>query len=291
MNSTITLHPKQSEIFSEIFLKDIVQNIVAVTSRGWGKSFLAATCATNAIFELMQLDESVPNKNVLIIAPTYTQVSEIYFPLLIYELGLSGYCLKYSRDAGRLWFPKNVELKLISFEAIERLRGSGAYYVVNDEIRDWAKTPGAKEAWESIIQPTIVTRWSPKQAKQYGSPRSGRSLTISTPKGYDYLYEMFTFQDTDVTWKSYQLDYTTSPLLDPVEIERIRHNIDPIRFAREYLASFQESGNNVFYCFDRKLHIRNDLEWFKMNDEGDIIEDIHIGIDLLVDIKFGELRG
>ena len=81
----ITLHPGQSQIFSDLFITKSIRNAVAVTSRGWGKSHLAATCAVQAIFELLQLHPSIPNKNVFIIAPTYAQVTDIYFPLLMYQ--------------------------------------------------------------------------------------------------------------------------------------------------------------------------------------------------------------
>jgi hypothetical protein len=71
--------------------------------------------------------------------------------------------------------------------------------------------------------------------------------------------------------------------LDPEEIERIRHTIDPLEFGREYLASFSESGNNVFYCFNRKEHVDNSIQDFINRD--DYKEDVHIGIDFNVGIQ------
>lgn len=277
--SAITLHPGQSEIFDDLFVSKTIRNAVGICSRGWGKSFFAGVAAHQAINELLALDASVPNKNVYIIAPTYGQVTDIYYPLLAHQLGLASLAIKDSRDLGRFWFSRGVELRLLSFEAVERMRGLGAYFVVNDEMRDWTKGVGAKEAWESIIQPCIGTRWSPKMAKSMGASSPGRSLTISTPKGYDYLYDMYNFQEKDNTWKSYHFDYTKSPLLDPEEIERAKANIDPMKFAREYLASFKDSGNHVFYCFDRKLHVKNNIQELQDN------EDVHICIDFNVDIQ------
>jgi hypothetical protein len=272
----IELHPGQSQIFSDLFVDKTCRFATAVCSRGWGKSFFAGTAATQATFELLDLHPSVPNKNVFIIAPTYTQVVDIYYPLLAYQLGLEAYCLKSSRDLGRFWFPNDVQLRLVSYEAVERLRGLGAYFVVNDEVSSWTKSLGLKEAWEGIIQPCIATRWSPERAKVYGAKSPGRGLTISTPKGYNFLYDMYNYQEKDNNWKSYHFDYKSSPYLDPDEIERIKHTIDPLEFASEYLASFEDSGNKVFYCFDRKLHVRKDIE--DPSEE----EDIHIGIDFNV---------
>jgi hypothetical protein len=90
---------------------------------------------------------------------------------------------------------------------------------------------------------------------------------------------MYHFHEKDDRWKSYHYDYTTSPYLDPTEIERIKHNIDPRQWASEYMATFEGSGNNVFYCFDRKTHVRKDLEPF--HEE----EDVHVAIDFNTGIQ------
>jgi hypothetical protein len=289
--SSLILHPGQSEVFGDLFVRKTISHAVAVCSRGWGKSHLAAVAGITAVNELMQLPADVPNKNVFIIAPTYAQVTDIYHPLIVYQLGMEYYCVRHSKDLGRIWFPNNVELRLVSYEAVERMRGMGAYFVVNDEVRDWTKGSGFKEAWEGIIQPCIATRWGAKRAQEVGAPAAGRSLTISTPKGYDFLYEMSNKQDLDPSYKTYIYDYTTSPMLDPEEIEKVRHTIDPLRFNREYKATFEGSGNSVFYCFNRKEHVRRDLPDFRKAEITDKFaiksmgEDIHIGIDFNVGIQ------
>jgi hypothetical protein len=240
---------------------------------------MAATAAATAVFELLELEEWVPNKVVYIIAPTYDQVKDIYFPLLAYSLGLEKFTIKPpSRDLGRFFFKKNVELRLISYEAIERMRGKGAYFVVWDEISSCKAGISSKEAWEAIIQPCILTRWSPMRAKLYGSPNIGRALIITTPKGYNFFYDMYNYQDVDKQWGSFHFDYLASPLLDPTEIERIRHTIDPIEFASEYLASFKESGNNLFYCFDRDIHVQNIIPDFEKDERILAAIDFNVGL-------------
>ena len=275
----ITLHASQSKVFKDVFIDRVARHTVVVASRGWGKSWFAATCAIKGISELLELSDNVPNKNIYMIAPTYDQVTDIYYPLLAHQMGLEEHCIKSSRDKGIFVFDSDVTLRLVSYEAIERLRGKGAYLVINDEVSSWKKGIGLQEAWESVIEPCISTRWSPKRARRYGAPSAGRSITISTPKGYNYLYDMFNQQENDNEWKSYHFDYTTSPLLDPADIERIKARIDPLRFAREYLASFEESGNNVFYCFDRKIHVSNEVPPLEPG------EDVHCAMDFNVGIQ------
>jgi len=274
----IRLHPAQSQIFRDLFVKKSTRYAVAVCTRGFGKSYLAAVAAAQAVAELMQLPDDVPNKNVSLIAPTYQQAVDIYHPLLAYQLGLEHHAIKHSSYAGKFWFPGNVELRLWSYESSERMRGTGQYFVVCDEVSSWEHAPGLEESWNSIIRPCITTRWSEQQAEMFGAPSPGRALIISTPKGYNYLYDMFNFQDVDTEWKSYHYDYTHAPHLSDEEIEKVKFTIDPLKFAREYEASFEDSGANVFYNFDRHVNITNDIPKFS---DG---EDVHVAIDFNVGI-------
>jgi len=276
--SEIVLHEGQSEIITDLFIEEETRYAVVNASRGFGKSYLAACAAVLAVQELMELDEEVPNKNVAIIAPTYAQAVDIYYPLLAYQLGMEDHALKSSRVAGTFWFPKNVQLKIWSYEASERMRGTGQYFVVADEVCSW-KGAGTslKESWESVIQPCIATRWSKQNADKFGA-KPGRALIISTPLGYNYFYEMYNRQDADSQWKSYTYTCTESPYLDAEEIDRVKLTLDPLKFAREYTASFEDSGNTVFYTFNRKEHIDKDLPYFETG------EDVHVAIDFNVGI-------
>lgn len=282
---SINLHAGQSEVYEDIFVDQACRFAVVNCSRGWGKSYMAAVAGATAVFELLELSPRIPNKIVYIIAPTYDQVKDIYYPLLNYELGLEQIALKSSRDLGRFVFEKNVELRLLSYEAVERLRGKGAYFVVWDEVSSCKNGIDPREAWESVIQPCIITRWSNKRALAYGAKAPGRALIISTPKGYNYFHELYNNREKDELWKSYHYDYLASPFLDPDEIARIRHNIDPVKFASEYLASFAESGNSVFYCFDRTKHVTKNLPEFTPPSADGKGEDVHINIDFNVGLQ------
>jgi len=274
----IELHEKQSEVIRDLFINKSNRYAVVNASRGFGKSYLAATAAIIAVQELMNLDESVPNKNVALIAPTYSQAVDIYYPLIAWQLGMEDFADKASKAAGQFWFPNNVQLKLWSYEASQRMRGTGQYFVVADEVTSW-KGAGMnlKESWESIIQPCVSTRWSPMNSKKFNA-NAGRALIISTPRGYDYFYEMYNRQDSDDDWKSYTYTYHDSPFLDEDEIERVKLTLDPLKFSREYTASFEDSGTNVFYTFNRKDHIDKTLPSFQ---DG---EDVHVAIDFNVGI-------
>ena len=122
---SINLHEGQSEVYEDLFVNKTNRFSVVCCSRGWGKSYMAGVAGVTAVFELLELDVRVPNKIVYIIAPTYDQVTDIYYPLINYDLGMEDYAIRSSRDLGRFIFPNNVELRLLSYEAVERMRGKG----------------------------------------------------------------------------------------------------------------------------------------------------------------------
>lgn len=276
----VVLHPGQSDVLRYLFPgaqgadglyqhDRCVRYATVCASRGFGKSVLASAAANIAVDYLMRLPRDVPNKNVSIIAPTYSQVTDIYWPLLTQLFNLEVKSLESSRADGFFLLPNNVTLSLWSYEASERMRGSGQFFTVQDEVTTWTGKPGHKESWESIIQPTMTTRW----------PGNHRSLTISTPKGFDYFYDLYNMEITDPErYKSFLFDFTKSPYLSAEEIERVRKTTDPIKFAREYQARFEDSGTSVFYCFSRKRNVRPDLPALA---DG---EPVHVSIDFNVGI-------
>lgn len=290
-SNEIVLHEGQSEVLNDLFVEQSCRWSVTCASRGFGKSYVGAVAGMLAAQELMNMPAGIPNKNVAIIAPTYAQTVDIYYPLLAYQLGLEKYALKSSRSSGTFWLPNNTILKLWSYEASERMRGSGQYFIVCDEVCSWSGAGSTfKESWESVIQPTITTRWSPQNATALGAPSPGRALIISTPKGFNYFYDMFNRQEADDTWKSYHYTYRDSPYLDAEEIERAKLTLDPLKFAREYEASFEDSGNNVFYMFDRKTHIASDLIDFEAKEDVHVAMDFNVGKHYSADSKQCEFR-
>lgn len=283
----IDLHETQSGVFKDLLVDNVCQFSTVCCSRGWGKSYLGASAGIAAASELLTLPKFIPNKFVYIIAPTFDQVMDIYHPILAYDFDLESHC-KINKGLGRFTFPNATEIRLLSYEAIQRMRGKGSYFTVWDEVSSCESGTAPKEAWESVILPSMNTRWSTKRVNElnekYGSilnkPLSpARLLGISTPKGYNFFHELFTLAETNSAYKSYHYDYLQSPYLDPQDIEKARNDMDPITFASEYLALFKESGYAVFYMFDRKTHVAHSIEDFGSE------EDVHVAIDFNVALQ------
>lgn len=282
--SSIVLHPAQSEVIAHLFSPvktpaDYDMKFVTVVgSRGLGKSWMAGAAASLAVRELESLPKGIPNKNIAIIAGTFSQVAEIFIPMLIYSFRWDVLTKgNFSESTGKFVFPNGTVVRVWSAEAFRRLRGTGQYFVIADELTTWS-TPSSsiQDAWESVIEPTITTRWSPLRARQLGAPHPGRALIISTPLGKDYFYELSNRGLIDSRWKNFHYTYRDSPLLDQTAIENAKKTSDPLRFAREYEASFEESGAAVFYAFKREHHVDNSLPYFEPS------EVVHAAIDFNV---------
>ena len=274
----LNLHPGQSEVFNDIFIKKDIRFATVCCSRGWGKSYLGGAAGIQAVGELTCLPPTVPHKNVFIVAPTFEQVIDIYFPLIMYEMGMENYVIDASEHRGRLLFPNNVELRLLSYEAVQRARGKGSYFTIWDEVSSCTKGCGPKEAWESCLEPCMRTRWSRQRALQFGAPSPGRGICVSTPKGFNYFKELYDRAETSPDWGSYHYDYHSSPFLDPDEIAEAERDLDPVLFASEYKASFTESAINTFYMFDRKLHVDPTVEDFNSDEEVHLCIDFNVGL-------------
>ena len=269
MNSHIKLHYHQSLPFRYLFDNERrrgnqMRFAVVCASRGFGKTILAATSAIAAVNELEQMPSWVKNKNVAIICGTHEQTSDIYRPLLQHDFQLEKFAKMVRKPHLRFEFPNGTLLKCYSADSIHRMRGMGNYFVIADEFATWdVKGGDLLDAWESIIMPTIDTRWSAELSERMQSPSAGKALLISTPDGRNAFFDLYIRSDNDSRWKSWLFNYKKSPYLSKEEIERTKKNTDPLKFAREYEASFEESGLQVFYSFDRKKNVKKNLKWFE----------------------------
>jgi hypothetical protein len=260
----IKLHRAQSEIINDLFGPNPnwqTRFEVVVGSRGLGKSYVAGAAVAMAAAELETLRPDCPNKTISLLCGTHEQVKQIFIPILQETFGFRDRAYKFIESTGRWHFRNGTVVQCRSAEAVQRLRGTGQYLVVMDELPTWSiPNLDHADAWESIIAPTITTRWSPQRARELGAPSPGRALIIASPINMDYFYELSLREVTDPRWKTRQYTYKDSPLLDAREIEMEKLSMDPLRFRREYLASFEDSGARVFYMFDRREHVLTDIE-------------------------------
>jgi len=74
--------------------------------------------------------------------------------------------------------------------------------------------------------------------------RKGECLFISTPKGKNWFYDIYTSTDED--FKSFHYTSADNPYISDKELERAARNTDALTYRQEYLAEFLDSGGVVF---------------------------------------------
>ncbi len=155
-----------------------------------------------------------------------------------------------------------------SKESIDNLRGLSLNHVVIDEA---AFIPELEYAVNSVIMPALATT-------------KGTLTMISSPNGdnaFKTFYDMGRSKEFP-TWNSHHADHTKAFIDVAEEVELARKTVDPITFKSEWEASFEGSGRNVYYAWDRTRHITSELEDFKPGENVCLGIDFNIGIQAAV---------
>lgn len=111
----------------------------------------------------------------------------------------------------------------------DALRGINAHGIVMDEA------PLCKrELWDEILRPIIaqdIRRWA---------------VFIFTPKGRNWIHELWVKAKLNPEWKQYKLDVWTSGIIDPVEIAKLQKDIPQATFNQEFECEFNDNASSVF---------------------------------------------
>jgi len=112
----------------------------------------------------------------------------------------------------------------------DTLRGEGLMRVVVDEA---ARV--SRDVWEEVLRPAV-------------SDTGGKVLFISTPKGKNWFYELWTrgFDPQHPDYKSWKFPTADNPKVSPEDIEQARQSLPVDVFNQEYLAEFLDNNAGVF---------------------------------------------
>lgn len=127
-------------------------------------------------------------------------------------------------------FVNGSELWFKSADNPDALRGRGIDFLVIDEA-----ATVKREAWENALRPSL-------------SDTRGKAVFISTPKGHNWFFEMWT-RGNDPKYSDYKSwSYPTSanPFIPKSEIEQAKQTLPIAVFEQEYLAVFREDVGSVF---------------------------------------------
>ncbi|QDP49201.1 MAG: putative terminase large subunit [Prokaryotic dsDNA virus sp.] len=209
--------------------------IVAVCGRRWGKSFGAA--------KEIELVITQPKKRAWVVAPTYQTAEKVFrevWNVMINEKQMPTRRASY-RDM-YIEFEWGSVFEAKSADNPPSLVGEGLDLLVLDEA---AKQK--KKTWEMYLRPTL-------------SDRKGKAIFITTPEGYNWVYELFLRGKDDEEWYSFnspswenQYAYSGPDDADLLEAKR---NMSQEIFDQEYGSKFTSFAARV-YPFDRELDVGN----------------------------------
>lgn len=205
--------------------------IVAVCGRRWGKSVSAAKEIECVI--------SKPKKRAWVVAPSYQTAEKVFrevWHCMITEKQMPTRRASYKDMYIEFEWGSVFEAK--SADNPPSLVGEGLDLLVLDEA---AKQK--KKVWEMYLRPTL-------------SDRKGKAIFITTPEGYNWVYDLYLKGQSDEAWLSFnspswenQYAYSGADDEDLVEAKR---NINPDVFDQEYGAMFTSFAGRV-YPFDRNI--------------------------------------
>ena len=206
---------------------------VNVQGRRSGKSYSSAKEA--------EVEFIKPNTRTWVVAPTYDLGDKIAREIdatLFKKVGFP--CSSRQYDRGRLRYAKGIngsELWIKTADAPDSLLGEGLDLLIVDEA---ATIP--KLIWEQYLRPTL-------------SDRLGRALFPTTPRGYNWIYDLYKLGQSDNPgWDSWQHPSWMSQYFKD-DIEALKAELTDATFRQEYGAEFTTYAGKV-YPFDRDKHVK-----------------------------------
>ena len=173
--------------------------------------------------------EAPAGSAVLYVGPTQAQVRQIAWEAIL-EQGRE--VIKSAHvNSLDITLVNGIKIHLRSAENPDTLRGLKLHFAVIDEaafIKD-------DNLWSRIIRPAL-------------SDLKGGAWFISSPSGRNWFYDLYKtgLTGNDVDWKSWHKTTFDNPTIDPKEIEAAEKTLSSFAFKQEFLANFDNAGQEVF---------------------------------------------
>lgn len=206
---------------------------IVCAGRRWGKSVLS---------QLIVLKWATENPGLYwIVSPTYKQGKQIHWRGL-HQIIPKEWIIKKNEVELSITLKNGSIIELKGAENPDALRGVKLRGLVIDEIasiRNW------DWLWQEVLRPTLT---------DYSAP----ALFISTPKGYNHFYDLYTVgQDisNNSDYRSWRFTSYDNPYIPKEEIDSAKKELTEDTFAQEYMADFRKFTGIAFKPFDRKIHL------------------------------------
>lgn len=227
--------------------------VIVNAGRRVGKTWLSGA-------KIMDKALNYNNKTVVYVAPTHEMARQLIWDEWIKEHIPEEYITNKNEARMDMWFVTGSKLYCRSADNPDRLRGLAADLLIVDEV--------------AMISPDFYEVVRPILADRH---HDGEALYVSTPRGYNWFYKLFVNAENDTkNWDTFQCTTLEGGNVTEEEIEQNRKEMSPRMFAQEYLASFENLANRIYYNYDRKENsCELNVNWGKSGQ-------IHVGMDFNV---------
>ena len=245
----LKLYGEQTNILNDWINTD--KHSICIVPAGSGKTFLASVFLPIAASD----KKYHKGKDILYVAPTREMIKT-----LIWE-PLKKTCQEYFNvkeseiNNGDLTirFPNGTFIRCKSAEQGNALRGMNAGIIVMDEA--------------SLYNQETLTELSNRLRPRVGShDTAGRMIVISTPHGSGPLYDLYNAAKTNP--EKYIVRHYDYQQMRAGNLEFILEQkkiLSPMKFAQDYLCSFESVTDQFFYTFKPQFHTK-DLQDYGQGD-------------------------
>ena len=214
--------------------------IVAICGRRWGKSVAAS--------KEIEVMLNMPKTRSWVVAPTYQTAEKVFRE--VWHSIIQNRNPEKNVPTRRASY-KDMYIETTSGSTFEAksadnpnsLVGEGLDLLILDEAAKQKKI-----VWEMYLRPTL-------------SDRKGRAIFITTPEGYNWVYDLYLKGQTDEEWLSFNSPSWENQFAYPegagdIDLKEAKRNLSIEIFDQEYGSKFTSFAGRV-YPFDRDLDTGN----------------------------------
>src|SRR3990167_6052904 len=177
-----------------------------------------------AVEELVFNAISKPAARVVYIAPTFQSARDIALEHLLKRIER---------------VVSNINETRLELEVSNKFGGKSKIF-----LRSWDNIETLRG--QEFLRPTLTDK-------------RGHALFISTPNGYNHLYDLCNLELKDTDYKTFHFTTYDNPYIPVDEIEKAKKELNQEQFLQEYMASFQKTSGLVYKEFSRDKHLYDEL--------------------------------
>ena len=210
---------------------DLSRFRIIIAGRRFGKTYLA-------IRELFRAAISKSKAKCWYVAPTYAMAKQIAWADLK-DMIPDEYIKSKNETELSITLINDSLIALRGADNPDSLRGPGLDFLVLDEVAFMDV-----KVWK-VVRPMVSD-----------IRRNGRVLFISSPDGFNWIYDLFTAAADKKGWSRYQFTTKEGGNVSDEELEAAKADLDIRSYRQEYEASFENMAGRVYYAFDRDANVQ-----------------------------------